>query len=193
MKYQETGRFGRITKNLRRLGFENQMPQILDDSDKFTTLKKSDQTDYVETVIGRMNVFIGEENTNKVLFECGAQCCGKSWSDFALKIWKQSTSLNDFFIRLNEEEKKYNTFIEYHPESKTIIVERSACICGLINKGKHFTYDKKFCNCSIGHMSVFFNTIFSVTDIQLVNSIFAGAEKCRWLLTIRSESNYRMK
>lgn len=165
------------------------MPQILFDSDKFTTLKKSNQSDYVEKVIGRMNVILGEENTNKVLFECGAQCCGKSWSDFALKIWKQSTSLNDFFIQLNEEEKKYNTFIEYHPEPNTIIVERSACICGLINKGKPFTVNKNFCNCSVGHMSVFFKTIFSVTDIQLENSIFAGANKCRWILTIQRESN----
>lgn len=35
MKYQETGRFGRITKNLRKLGFEKEMAEILFDSSAF--------------------------------------------------------------------------------------------------------------------------------------------------------------
>jgi len=71
IKYQETGRFGRITKHLRKQGFEEEMKDILYDSGNFTELKKADQTKYVETVVNRMVKSIGEENTEKVLGQIG--------------------------------------------------------------------------------------------------------------------------
>ena len=182
--YQETGRIGRITKHLRKDGFEEEMKEILHDSEHFTKLKKVDQTLYVETVVGRMVESIGKENTERVLFNCGAQCCGKSWSEFAKRIWDSSKSIEDFFIQLNKEEKKYNTQIKYNPDEHSIVVERTQCICGLINKGKPFTSNNDYCKCSIGHMSVFFNTVFSVKNINLEKSIYAGADKCKWLIEI---------
>ena len=113
MKYIEGGRFGRITKHLRKQGFEKEMENILHDSINFPKLKKPEQTEYVETVIGRMDKIIGKENTANVLFECGAQCCGKSWSSFVKSIWDQSQSTEEFFKNLNKEEKKYNTQLEF--------------------------------------------------------------------------------
>ncbi len=186
MKYQETGRFGRITRNLRKLGFQEKMDEILIGSDKFNNLKKVEQTDYVRTTVNRMRESIGEPSTEKVLFECGAQCCGKSWSNFAKQIWNNSNSVDAFFLNLNEKEKKYNTTIAYHANDNTIIVERSKCICGLINKGKPLSTDNDYCKCSIGHMSVFFNSVFSVVDITFVDSIFLGASKCSWSIKIKS-------
>lgn len=180
MEYQETGRFGRITKNLKKKGFEPEMKNILYDSKNFTKLKKTDQTKYIENVMNRMVDTIGQENTDEVLFACGEQCCGKSWSNFAKGIWNNSKSTDDFFINLNKEEKKYNTYISYNSSNKTIIVNRTKCICGLVNKGGHFTSNKSFCNCSIGHMSMFFNSIFSVKNIQLEKSILRGDDKCEW-------------
>jgi len=44
MEYIETGRFGRITKNLRKQGFELEMEKILHDSNDFKNLNKRDQT-----------------------------------------------------------------------------------------------------------------------------------------------------
>ena len=85
-----------------------------------------------------------------------------------------------------EEEKKYNTKIIYNSEEKSIIVERYKCICGLINKGDHFKSTKDYCKCSLGHMSVFFNSIFSVREIQLLESIYSGAERCKWNILIDS-------
>jgi len=184
MKYQETGRFGRITKHLRNQGFEEEMKEILYDSENFTKRKKTDQTKYVETIVSRMTEKIGTENTEKVLFECGAQCCGKSWSKFAKRIWDQSKSINDFFNILNEEENKYDTQIKYNSEDKSIVVERRKCICGLINKGEPFNSNKDYCKCSIGHMSLFFNAVFPVKEIQLEKSIYSGANKCKWNIKI---------
>jgi hypothetical protein len=66
MSYQETGRFGRITKSLRKNGFENKMEDILFDSRNFTNLKKKEQTQYVGAVVNRMEQLIGEDNTKKV-------------------------------------------------------------------------------------------------------------------------------
>ena len=186
MKYQETGRFGRITKHLRKQGFELEMADILYDSKSFAGLSKTDQTKYVETVLHRMIKIIGIESTEKILFECGSQCCGKSWSNFAKRIWDNSKSLDDFFEKLNEEEKKYSTMISYNSAENSITVERDKCICGLINKGDHFKSTKAYCKCSLGHMSVFFNSIFSVQDIQLVESIYSGSERCKWNILIES-------
>jgi hypothetical protein len=184
MKYQETGRFGRITKQLRNQGFKKEMEDILYDSENFARLNKINQTIYIETVINRMIDKIGEENAENVLFECGAQCCGKSWSKFAKRIWDNSKSHNDFFKNLNYEEQKYNTKISYNSLDKSIAVERSKCICGLINKGDQFKSTKDYCKCSIGHMSVFFNTVFMVKEIQLENSIYSGADRCKWNIKI---------
>ena len=41
MKYQETGRLGRISKNMRKLGFEADMDKILFDSSEFPNFKLS--------------------------------------------------------------------------------------------------------------------------------------------------------
>ncbi len=180
MEYLEGGRFGRITKHLRKQGYEKEMEDILYDSKNFLKLKKPEQTKYVETVMGRMDKSIGKDNAEKVLIECGVQCCGKSWSGFVRRIWNQSESINDFFIKLNEEEEKYNTQFTYDPNRNTIAVERSKCVCGLINKGKPFKTHKGYCKCSIGHMSVFFNTVFNVKEIQIKQSIYSGSDTCKW-------------
>jgi len=185
MKYQETGRFGRITKQLRKQGFEREMENILFDSHHFKNLNKSDQTKYVETIVSRMNTYIGADNTDKILYECGAQCCGKSWSKFAKGIWDQSDSIDDFFVNLNREEEKYNTHIDFDRNNASISVERSKCICGLINKGPHFQENIDYCKCSLGHMSVFFKSVFNVTGIKLVESIYSGADKCKWKIKIQ--------
>lgn len=184
MKYQETGRFGRITKNLIKKGFKNEMEIILYDSIEFIKLKKPAQTEYIETIMDRMVKTIGQDNTNEVLFACGAQCCGKSWSNFAVSIWKSSKSIDDFFINLNREEKKYNTHISYKPLEKVLTVTRSKCICGLINKGTNFRHNNSYCNCSLGHMSIFFNSVFGVRNITLEKTIFNGADKCEWSIEL---------
>ncbi|MGL1930390.1 MAG: DUF6144 family protein [Desulfotalea sp.] len=184
MEYLEGGRFGRITKNLRKQGYEKEMEDILHDSTGFPKLKKPEQTKYVETVIGRLKESIGEDKTNKILFDCGAKCCSKLWTSFVKNIWSQSESLQDFFKLLNEEEEKYNTTLEYNSTDNTITVQRSKCICGMINKGKPFTTHKEYCMCSIGHMSVFFNTVFDVKEINILGSIYSGSEKCTWLVEL---------
>jgi len=185
MKYQETGRFGRITKNMRKLGFADAMEKVIFDSAEFPNLKKKEQTKYLETVMERMEKNIGLENSKKVLRECGAQCCGKSWSNFVKQIRDNSKTQEDFFVKLNNEEEKYDTCISYNPEYKSITVVRNKCICGLINKGNIFRENNTFCNCSIGHMSVFFNSIFRVDSIKLMQSIYSGDEKCQWIIKLK--------
>jgi len=185
MPYQETGRFGRITKNLRKLGFEKEMASIVSDSLDFPKLTKNEQTEYIEKVIVRMQKTIGLENTKRVMFKCGAQCCGKSWSQFAQTIFERSANLEDFFANLNKEEKQYNTKISYNEKDNTITVTRSKCICGLINKGSYFKENKGFCACSIGHMDKFFSTLFDLKNIELKGSIYSGNDKCEWLIELK--------
>ena len=128
MKYQENGRIGRITKNLRKLGFEDKMETILYDSIEFNNLNKIEQTKYIEILTGRMEKHIGLNNTNKVLFECGSQCCGKSWSDFAMQLWKQSKTIEEFIVNANKVEEKYSTKFFYNQDTTTITVVRTKCI-----------------------------------------------------------------
>jgi hypothetical protein len=96
-----------------------------------------------------------------------------------------SKSLEDFFVNLNNEEKKYDTHMYYDAEQKSITVIRDKCICGLINKGNVFRENNTYCNCSIGHMSVFFNAIFRVDNIQLMHSIYSGDERCEWIIRLK--------
>ncbi len=185
MEYQETGRFGRITKSLRINGFEAEMPEILYDSINFTNLNKKGQTQYLECVMERMIDKLGQANTNKVLFSCGEQCCGKSWANFAKRIWANSdNSIDKFVTNMNIEEEKYHTFVSYDSKNNSIIVNRKKCICGLINKGNPFETNKSFCNCSIGHMSAFFKAIFKVEEIILSKSIMNGDYNCEWKIKL---------
>lgn len=180
MSYQETGRFGRITKSLRKNGFENKMEDILFDSKNFTNLKKKEQTQYVGAVVNRMEQLIGEDNTKKVLSECGKNCCGKSWADFAKRIYSNSDSIERFVNNLNKEEIKYNTYFTFDKIRNTIQVKRTKCICGLINKGEIFSNTNLYCNCSNGHMSAFFSSIFRVDKIILEQSLYNGDDSCVW-------------
>lgn len=181
MDYQETGRFGRITKNLRYKGFESKMKDILHDSTNFNGFSKDDQVQYIETVMDRMVATIGQNDTDAVLFSCGEQCCGKSWVNFAKDIWNQSKGfLDNFIVNLNIAEEKYNTFFSYDSTNKSITVTRTKCLCGLVNKGKPFKNNKSYCNCSIGHMSQFFNSLVTIQKIDFNKSIMNGNEKCEW-------------
>ena len=180
MSYQETGRFGRITKHLRKLGCENEMESILHDSGGFGKLRKADQAKYVEVVVGRMVEYVGLEKTEHVLYACGAQCCGKSWSGFAKRIWGESATLEEFVENLNREEEQYNTQIELCLSDNCIVVERSKCICGLVNKGLPFETSSDFCLCSTGHMAAFFGAVLDVSRIELEETISAGSSRCRW-------------
>lgn len=187
MEYQETGRFGRITKNLRKEGFEDKMDSILFDSINFPKLNKVDKVHYVESTVNRMKAEIGEDNTKKVLFQCGAKCCGKSWSAWAKSFWDNSDSLDDFFVNLNKEEEKYNTSMSFDKAANTVSVMRTKCICGLINKGAFSTDDNLYCTCSSGHMDAFFSSVFSVENVELEQSIFNGAVTCNWKVKLENK------
>lgn len=185
MIFQETGRFGRITKNLRKKGFENQMDGILHDSTNFTKMNKDDQIQYIENVMERMVETIGQKNTNSVLFSCGEQCCGKPWVNFAREIWERSkSSIDEFIANLNIAEEKYSTYFSNDSKNMLITVARKKCICGLINKGKPFKSNKSYCNCSTGHMFQFFNSIIPVQNIELKKSIMNGDRNCEWSIKI---------
>lgn len=132
-----------------------------------------------------MEAEIGVENTKKVMFECGAKCCGKSWSKWAKAIWDNSDSLDDFFVNLNKEEEKYSTQMTYDKAENTVSVMRTKCICGLINKGAIATDDNLYCSCSSGHMDVFFNAVFTVDKVELEQSIFNGARTCNWKVQLK--------
>lgn len=186
MEFQETGRFGRITKNLRKQGFEDKMDTILLDSIGFPELKKEAKVRYVEATVNRMKTEIGTVNTKKVLFECGVKCCGKTWAKWAKTIWDNSDSLNDFFVNLNKEEEKYNTQMSYDKEQNVVYVMRSKCICGLVNKGNISIEPNLYCSCSSGHMDVFFSSVFSVNKVELKQSIFNGAKTCRWKVKLNN-------
>ena len=184
MKYQETGRLGRITKNLRKNGFEENMEKILFDSTDFNKLTEKGKVGFIETIVNRMEKEIGEDSTKRVLFSCGEQCCGKSWATFAMNIWNSSTSLENFFTNLNNEEEKYNTSFSYKENLEIVYVKRSKCICGLINKGNFSNSKNLFCTCSNGHMTDFFNSIFSVKEVILEQSISSGASECTWRIEL---------
>lgn len=186
MKYQETGRFGRITKNLKSEGFEDKMDSILINSIDFPKLNKEQKVKYVEATVKRMEAEIGEANTKNVLFQCGVKCCGKSWTRFARNIWDKSDSLEVFFINLNKEEEKYNTVISFEKKKNIVYVMRTKCICGLINKGTISAEKNLFCNCSNGHMNAFFNSIFSVKEVKLEQAIFSGANTCKWKIKMNN-------
>lgn len=162
------------------------MENILFDSADFNNLNEKTKVGYIETVLNRMEKEIGEESTKRVLFSCGEQCCGKSWTTFAMNIWDSSNSLENFFINLNNEEEKYKTNFSFKKDIKTVYVMRSKCICGLINKGIFSNSKNLFCSCSNGHMTDFFNSIFSVKTVILEQSISSGADKCKWRIELNN-------
>jgi hypothetical protein len=161
------------------------MEEILIDSNNFTNLKKIGQTKYIEQVLVLMEQKIGVNNTKKVMFECGINCCGKSWSKFAKRIYNTSKTIEGFIHNLNKEEKKYNTYISFDKNINTIQVKRTKCICGLINKGNIFSHNNLYCSCSNGHMHAFFNSVFTVGQITLEQSIYSGNESCVWQVSLK--------
>ncbi len=160
------------------------MKEILYDSKDFPKLNKKLQTKYIATVMDRMENSIGKKNTKNVLFSCGVQCCGKSWSNFVNDIWKKSESIEEFIKNLNKAEEKYSTCFSFDRINNSISVYRKKCICGLINKGNHFDGNANYCNCSIGHMSKFFNSVLPIDNITLKQTIFNGNDKCEWEIKI---------
>ncbi len=186
MKYHESGRFGRITKNIRAMGQADKLADIMPESWTFSQMSPKEKTQYVFRVVKRMETHLGSEPTKAVMHRCGQQCCGKSWIGFVQDIWAESKDLNDFFTRLNHQERAYHTVFSYSPKSRTIEIDRTRCICGLAGNARYPTDSTLFCECSAGHFSEFFCSVFDVRDISLKQSLLAGADSCKWILTIDS-------
>ena len=193
MEYLSTGRFGRITKNIINNGFEEYLDKILYDSMGFLKMNKKQKAEYIQLVIIRMEKYLGKDNTQKVLSSCGKQCCGKSWATFVKDIWDETKELTRFFELLNLREKPYNTEFVYNKEKNTVIIERSKCLCGLVEKAQYKHETGLYCECSTGNFKEFFETIFIVEDVNLQQSILYGSDCCKWEVRIKEKIKEKRK
>jgi len=184
MDHLRTGRFGRITKNIIYNGFEEHLDVILGDSMEYIRMGKKEKAGYIRSVIERMERYMGKDNVKKVMSDCGRQCCGKSWTDFIDGIHCASKDINDFFELLNIEEKNYGTEFVFLQENNMIVIERSRCLCGLVEKARYKHENRNYCECSTGHFREFLGKVFTVEDILLKQSILCGADKCVWEVKI---------
>ena len=184
MEYYKSGRFGRITKNAIKEGFEDSLEKVLYDSMDFASLSKKKSAEYVEEVINRMEKQLGRENTKKVLVSCGQQCCGKSWTKFTRDIKEETDTIEDFFELLNKREEPFQTSFTFNKDEKSIFINRSKCLCGLVNKAKNKFDSNLYCECSTGHFLNFFDSIFNVESIELKKSILNGSDSCQWIVKI---------
>ena len=123
-----------------------------------------------------------EEERNKLLCECGIACSESYSLDVYKKIWYNSNSVSDFFALLNSGFEDVSV-IEVE-KNTTYEIYYSTCLCDLYTQG--YIKSGEFCECSRRSLLYNLNNIIpdSKVQVELVDSILRGGEKCILRITI---------
>jgi phage antirepressor YoqD-like protein len=94
----KTGRIGRFAKILQKEVNEDILFKIIQDSDKYSSLKPEKKALWWKNSVEKMENELGKVKSVKIMSSCGEKCCGKGQRKTAKKLMDASKSvrcLND--------------------------------------------------------------------------------------------------
>jgi hypothetical protein len=184
----KTGRIGRFAKIIDEDLGEDIMLEVMKDSDKYSSLKAPQKAEWWRTAIKRLENKVGNEKAIKIMNICGDRCCGQGNRKTAKRLMDESTSLEEFLVKVSNYEVKEGE-IEYRlKDENTIMGTFNKCFCGQVKQTKKPFENKTYCQCSVEfHRQFFKAALEKPVKVELIQSTITGADSCRFIIHINKE------
>jgi predicted hydrocarbon binding protein len=183
----KTGRIGRFAKIINKDLGEDILTTVMQDSDKYSSLKAPEKAAWWKSVIERLEKEVGNEKAIAVMRSCGQKCCGKGIRKTAKRLMDESNSMEEFLEKASTYEVKKGE-IEYKlRDTNTIVGVFNRCFCGQVRQTKKPFEDQIYCQCSVEFHKQFFEAaIGKPIDVELSQSIISGAKTCNFIIHIKN-------
>lgn len=132
------------------------------------------QAKYVVSLMDKLPQYCDRKEIAEIMQSCGYSCISNSTIEKAKKLYADSSDMNDFLLKLNQ---NHIGGGKLHIDGDKIIGIYERCYCGLAKNAKNLSSD--YCNCSVGWFKKLFS---SVLDKEIVvkkqKTILDGANEC---------------
>ena len=184
----KTGRIGRFAKIIEKDFGESVLLDVMQDSDKYSSLKAPDKADWWKLAVERLEKGVGNEKAVEVMKSCGRKCCGQGIRKTAKRLKNESKTMQEFLEKASTYEVKEGE-IEYTLKDKnTIIGIFNRCFCGQVKQTKVPFENNTYCQCSAEFHKQFFEAALEKPiRVDLVQSIISGAKTCKFIMHIEGE------
>ena len=184
----KTGRIGRFAKIIEKDFGESVLLDVMEDSDKYSSLKAPDKAEWWKSAVIRLEKGVGVEGAVEIMRSCGRKCCGKGIRKTAKRLKDESKSLEEFLVKASTYEVKEGE-IEYKlGDDKIIIGIFNRCFCGQVKQTKVSFENKTYCQCSAEFHKQFFEAALEKPiSVELVESIISEAKICKFIMHIERD------
>ncbi|MCK5147356.1 hypothetical protein KAR48_11405 [bacterium] len=183
----KTGRIGRFAKILEKEVSEDTLKKIMQDSDKYNSLKPDKKALWWKNSIENMESELGKIKSITIMNACGEKCCGKGQRKTARRLMNESKSVEEFLDKISKYGVKEGE-LEYRlVDGNTIIGKHNKCFCGQVKQSKVKFKNDIYCQCSVAFNRQFFQAAFNKpVEVELKQSILNGADCCEFVISIPS-------
>ena len=181
----KTGRIGRFAKIVEEETSQDNLLEIMQDSENYKAYKPAGKAEWWRTAIERLEKATGKENAVEIMKSCGRKCCGQGQRNTAKRLMAESESIEEFLDRISRHDVKEGDLTYVLQDENTIIAEHHKCFCGQVKRTKEPFPTRSYCQCSVEFNRVFFEAALErPVQVELVQSIINGAESCKFIIHI---------
>ena len=181
----KTGRIGRFAKIVEKELENERFLDIMTGSENYKTSPPAAKSAWWRGAVERLEQVLGTDGAREIMKQCGAKCCGQGLRRTAVRLMSEADSIEDFLHTLNTYEVKEGELEYTLSEPGTIIGQHNRCFCKQVSKSKEPFPNLTYCHCSQEFNRQFFTAAFGKeVDVEITQSIIAGAESCRFIIRI---------
>lgn len=131
----------------------------------------------------RLETNCDAETCNQVLQSCGRKCCGINSRKHARKLYLESTSLEEFILKMNHCGLGGGRLKLLSAD--TISAGYDRCFCGQVSQTEVPFPTITYCQCSVGWYKQLFETALGTqVEVELLQSIISGAKSCEFRIRL---------
>jgi predicted hydrocarbon binding protein len=187
-KIPKTGRIGRFAKIIEKNLGEDLMLEILQDSDKYASLKAPEKASWWRSAVERLEDKAGIVKSIEIMNQCGQRCCGQGIRKTAKRLMDESKSMEEFLEKASTHEVKEGEIAYTLQDDNTIVGIFNRCFCGQVKQTKTPFKNNTYCHCSAEFHKQFFKAALEKpVEVELVQSIISGAKTCKFIIHIKKE------
>lgn len=181
----QTGRIGRFVKILKAKIEIDAFSFILEDAIKYDSLTAEEKSAWWKNAIEKMEGRLGKDKAIQIMKECGSKCCGKGQRDTAMRLYKESGTIENFLERISKHDVREGDLTYTLVNENTIIAEHNRCFCHQVANTKERFDNLTYCHCSVEFNKQFFTSALGKeVHVELLQSIVCGAKSCKFRITI---------
>ncbi len=177
----KTGRIGRFAKILENETKDAEFLRIMHKSAEYGKYKPEEKALWWKNTVETLEDTLGTEKAIDIMKTCGSKCCGKGQRKTAQRLMQESSSIEEFLVKLSIYEVKPGELEYKLTGSNTIIGRYNKCFCGQVKKIAKPFKNQTYCRCSVEFNKQFFESAFNKNvEVNLRQSIISGGDYCEF-------------